>query len=69
MCSVVSCAGSAVHSRPITRLEKTYRRCVRARMSLNVIRCNDKPLHLHSIAISVQTKKEITNSKSMLRSM
>jgi hypothetical protein len=30
---------------------------VHARMSLSVIRCNNKPLHLHRIDIRGQTKK------------
>ena len=64
--SAVSFAGTGVCNEPIPRPEETYRVCVRARMSLSVIRCNDKPLHLHRIGIRGQTKKEIIYSKATL---
>jgi hypothetical protein len=56
------CAGTGVRNGPIARPEETYRVCVHAPISLSVIRCNDKSLHLHRIGIRVQTEKEIIYS-------
>ena len=51
---------------PIPCPEEAYSVCVRARMSLSVIMCNDKPLQLHRLGKSGQIKKAIIYSEAML---